>query len=115
MVQIQMLLFFSSLQTLGHRVRYLFANPRGPRRARPLHPVRLEAHRERSVRRQDQGVGPASCLRHPGADEHALPQDTGGELHIEGALLDAKPIFFLPCFRSIRGASSGCNSTSSRS
>lgn len=66
-------------QTLGHRVRYLFANPRGPRRARPLHPVRLEAHRERSVRRQDQGVGPASCLRHPGADEHALPQDTGGE------------------------------------
>lgn len=60
-------------------MRYLFADSGRPRGTRPLHPVRLEAHRERSVRRQNQSVGSPSCLRHSSANQHAVLEDASGE------------------------------------
>lgn len=49
-------------------MRDVFAHSGGPRRAGALHPVRLEADRQRRLRRQDQSLGFISGSR---------PQETG--------------------------------------
>lgn len=51
----------------------------GPRRACAVYPVRFQANRQWSIRREDQGVGSGGGHGSPGTNIVAVPQDTSGE------------------------------------
>ena len=67
-------------QALGHRVRRLPQGPRGPRGARQVHQVRQQADCERSLRREDQGVGPPGRHGPESSSWDSVHQDSGGTL-----------------------------------
>lgn len=111
------LYIFFCRQTVGHWVRCLSACARRPRGTGPMHSVRREAHRQRRIRWQDQGVGSGGGAGSESASQCFVPENISGAfivffsrnfLHSE---LISGGCFV---FRSIRDAFSDCSSTNFR-